>query len=414
MVNFDWKTLKELEGKYGDSFYILNLETFKNNYNEFLQAFRSIYPKTNIAYSYKTNYIPKLCQCVNSWGGYAEVVSGMEYELAVKLGVSPEKIIFNGPYKKEEELKKAFLNGSIVNLDSSYEISYIEKLDGEINELQGRVGLRCNFDIGEQDPSRFGFDVESDEYISAIRTLKNLRNFKLIGLHCHYSTRKRSIESFTLRTKKMIEIFSKYFEDEILEYIDIGGGFFGKMPSTLKEQFNTKIPDYREYASAIAIHLADSFKGEYLPELILEPGTAITADIMQFVAKVIDIKKIHSRKFALVSGNIYNIKPTLNDKNLPIDIISEDIENGGEPGPFDIVGNTCRENDCLFSGYSGKIKKGDFVIFCNVGAYTIVLKPPFIHPSPFILTYNKDSGSFDTIKNQETFSDIFSSYEFSE
>jgi diaminopimelate decarboxylase len=411
LIKFDWSLLHKLEEKYGDSFYLLDLASFKNNYYKLLNAFRSIYPRTNIAYSYKTNYIPKLCQLVNSWGGYAEVVSGMEYELALKVGVSPEAIIFNGPYKTEENLRKAFLNGSIVNLDSMYEVSIVRKIDNELDQINGKIGLRCNFDIGEEKISRFGFDVESKEFVSLFKILQKLKNFKLVGLHCHYSTVHRSIESFTLRTQKMIQLALKYFGKDYPEFIDIGGGFFGEMPPDLKRQFNCYISDYNEYATAVATPFTNSFKGEKSPELILEPGTAITGDIMKFVAKVIDIKQIRSRKVALVSGNIYNIKPTLNDKNLPITIVSRD-EKEPDEGPIDIVGNTCMEKDCLFSNYKGKIKKGDFILFDNVGAYTVVLKPSFIHFSPFILTYDEDSKNFEIIKNKETFSDIFSTYEF--
>ena len=65
----------ELQKKYGESFYILDSSKFLSNYKELKKAFASIYPNFNIAYSYKTNYIPHLCNLVNRMGGYAEIVS---------------------------------------------------------------------------------------------------------------------------------------------------------------------------------------------------------------------------------------------------------------------------------------------------------------------------------------------------
>lgn len=412
MLNLNWSLLNKLENEYGESFYILNLEAFRNNYNEFLEAFRGEYSKTNIAYSYKTNYIPKLCQCVNSSGGYSEVVSGMEYDLALRLGVSPKDIIFNGPYKTKEDIRKAVSEGATVNLDSSCEVSILKEIDNEIKKIKGRIGLRCNFDIGEDKISRFGFDVEGNEFKSAFKIINELKNFKVSGLHCHYSTIERSIESFSLRTRKMIEIALEYFKEEYPEFIDMGGGFFSKMPSELKKQFNSYIPTFKEYSLAVGKPFNDYFKSRKSPELIIEPGTALTADIMKFVCKVIDIKRMGFRKIALVSGNLYNIKPTLNNKNLPVNVISKEINADREEGPFDIVGNTCRENDCLFPNFKGSLKEGDFLVFENVGAYTIVLKPPFIHPSPFILSYESKKDDFTVIKKKETVSDIFSTYEF--
>lgn len=82
-------TVCKLMEKYGDAFYILDTEQFKVNFSELKKAFTDIYSNFNIAYSYKTNYTPKLCGIVNELGGYAEVVSDMELEIALKVGVEP-------------------------------------------------------------------------------------------------------------------------------------------------------------------------------------------------------------------------------------------------------------------------------------------------------------------------------------
>lgn len=90
-----------LRKEYGDAFYLLDSEQFRNNFLELRDAFRSIYPNFNIAYSYKTNYTPKFCKIVNELGGYAEVVSEMELEIALRVGVEPNRIIWNGPIKMQ-------------------------------------------------------------------------------------------------------------------------------------------------------------------------------------------------------------------------------------------------------------------------------------------------------------------------
>ena len=68
-----------LEKEYGSPLYIFHAGEFKKNYMDLLETFRKIYPKYNIAYSYKTNYTPKICKLVKELGGLAEVVSEMEY-----------------------------------------------------------------------------------------------------------------------------------------------------------------------------------------------------------------------------------------------------------------------------------------------------------------------------------------------
>ena len=93
--------LKKIGKQYGETYYILDTEQFRKNFLELRGEFQKIYKKSNIAYSYKTNYTPRLCSIVNELGGYAEVVSDMECEIAKRIGVKPDHIAFNGPYKNK-------------------------------------------------------------------------------------------------------------------------------------------------------------------------------------------------------------------------------------------------------------------------------------------------------------------------
>ncbi|GAK56886.1 Orn/DAP/Arg decarboxylase 2 [Candidatus Vecturithrix granuli] len=413
-MNISWQLLHTLEQTYGDSYYLLHLDAFEANYKEFLEAFRADYPNSNIAYSYKTNYIPKLCQLVNTMGGYAEVVSSMEYDLAVHIGVPSQRIIFNGPYKSEFDLERALLAGSIVNLDSFYEVAMVEAIARRAPGQILTVGLRCNVDLGIENVSRFGFDTSGQMLESAFRTLRRVKNCRVAGLHCHLLTPTRSAESYAFLVKKMLEIAAGLFEDAPPQFIDVGGGFFSKMIPALRKQFPFAIPTFQEYAQAISPLFANTFPGGLGPELLLEPGIAITADTMQFVAKVIDIKTVRSRVIALLSGSIYNIKPTKNTRNLPIRVFhnNDDIKSRYADGIIDLVGYTCMEDDCLYTGYQGHLSVGDYVVFDNVGAYTIVLKPPFISPCPPIISYDANLKDVTVIRHQEKFSHIFSTYVF--
>ena len=97
--------ISDLRKEYGDAFYLLDSKQFRSNYTELKNAFSSIYSNFNIAYSYKTNYTPRLCKIVNELGGYAEVVSEMEAALAMRIGVKENRIIWNGPIKNKEKLE---------------------------------------------------------------------------------------------------------------------------------------------------------------------------------------------------------------------------------------------------------------------------------------------------------------------
>jgi len=407
--------LEGLASTYGESFYLLDSKKFEKNYDEFLGAFRDLYPKTFIAYSYKTNYIPKLCALIDRKGGYAEVVSEMEFDLAIKLGVSPQKIIFNGPYKNEETIKKCLLGGGIVNLDSFYEIDIVEKIAQDNPEINMSIGIRCNFDIGDSVPSRFGFDIDREDFYHAFDGLKRIDNISIKGLHCHFPN--RNIESYIIRVDKMLHLSNQLFSSPP-EFINLGGGFAGKMNESLKKQFKYKVPKYQEYAETIAAKFQNFYQDldeSEKPKLLLEPGTALVADTMKIVVKVTDIKTIRNKIIATVSGSKYNIIPTsAGGINLPITVYqkSEKDRYYEEYDPVDIAGYTCMENDYLYRGYKGSLKIGDYIVFDNVGSYSIVLKPPFILPNCAIIEYNAKKKSYEIIKRREEIEDIFRTFNF--
>lgn len=406
--------LEDISRKYGESFYLLDSKQFEDNFEELQKSFRDIYPNTYIAYSYKTNYTPKLCKLVNKHGGYAEVVSDMEYKLARKVGVKPQNIIFNGPYKNEDAVEKLLIDGGTVNIDSNYELEVVRKIAENHPNKIVTVGIRCNFDINDSVISRFGFDVDGEDFINALNSLRQISNINIQGLHCHFATRR--LETFYTRAEKMLELTNKYF-DETPDYIGLGGGLFGKMNRSLSDQFSTLVPSYSEYAAVVAGQFRDFYQNKEIskqPKLVIEPGSAIVGDVMKFVAQVINIKDIRGKKIATVSGSIYNVNPTLNQKNLPITIYhnKNNINAQQDYVNLDFGGYTCIESDYLYKGYTGQLAIGDYVVFENVGSYSIVLKPPFILPNFAIIDYNSQINSVELIKRRENPEDIFMTFEF--
>lgn len=395
--------IKDLRNEYGDAFYLLDSEQFKKNYLELKNAFSEIYSNFNIAYSYKTNYTPKLCKIVNELGGYAEVVSEMEAELAIKCGVKPENIIWNGPIKNPEKLKEYLHMGVNVNIDSIGEAEYIQKLADDTDKTLN-VGIRCNYDVKDGVLSRFGFDVDSEEFKKVLDIVTYTKNIHFVNFQCHFA--KRQVEYWPERAKGMIALLDKI--GIIPERIDIGGGIFGKMPDCLKEQFSSEIPGYEEYAKAAATVFAEFFNDKKIkPELIIEPGSALVGDCMKFVGTVKSIKNVRGKYIASVLGSQKNISMT--GVNPPMEVIHmgktlKDYKN------LDIVGFTCIEGDVLYKNYDGRIALDDVIVIGNCGSYSLVMKPPFILPNFPVLDICGEK--VEVIKRAETFEDIFHTFNF--
>lgn len=403
----DREHLKELTGKFGNAFYLLDSRQFGNNYTELKKAFTDIYPEFNIAYSYKTNYTPALCKIVDVMGGYAEVVSDMEMEIALRIGVKPEKIIWNGPYKNYGKVEELLLLGGTVNLDSIYEEELLRQIAERHPDHKLNVGIRVNFDIDDGNVSRFGFDVDGGDFKRILNFVRNTQNLYLIGIQCHFATRR--LDTWRPRAEGMLALLDRL--NIVPEHIDLGGGLFGKMDDSLKEQFDSYIPSYREYAEAVAPLFAEHFANrEDKPTLLIEPGSALAGDCMKFVSKVVNIKDVRGKAIATLLGSIYNINPTLNKKNPPIRVIAMGENKQRDYEDLDFGGFTCIESDYLYRHYKGKLAKGDFVVFGNVGSYSVVLKPPFILPNFPVIDIS--CGSAQVIKRGEVFDDLFHTFKF--
>ena len=360
---------------------------------------KRIYSNYKVSYSYKTNYTPYICQLVKKLGGYAEVVSDMEYKLAKKIGYSNYEIVYNGP-AKGECLEEHVLNDGILNIDNYQEAQRVVTISKKCSK-QLRVGLRINLNLNDKFISRFG--LEGEELDETVKLLKS-NNIKIVGLHCHIS-RNRDIDSWEQRANIMVAMADKYI-DGVPEYISLGSGMFADMDIDLKKQFSN-VPTYDEYAERTLSVFAKHYQGKEQPVVFTEPGTTVVARYLSFYTKVLNIRSIRGRNIATTDGCYEQLGEICQLKKLPVRINSD----GKHYDKIDIMGYTCLEQDLMYEGYQGKINIGDIIKFENVGGYSIVFKPQFIKPNcPMYV--KKENDNYLEIMRAETFDDVFDKFKF--
>ncbi len=400
--------IKFLADLYGDSFYIFNSRRFKKNYEMIKESFVDCYSHFNIAYSYKTNYLPKCCEIVNDLDGYAEVVSEMELEIARRCGVSYDRIIWNGPIKNAKVLLEFLDLGGIPNIDNYEEWKTISLFANENPQNIIRVGIRCNFDIGDGVLSRFGLDIAGDDFRKVLLEIKETTNVQLYSIQCHFANRRP--EFWRSRTEGMIRIYNSLADEYGIhpERIDLGGGLSGEMAEDFAAQIGQSGVKIGDYLKNSALIIEKRFRNyEKKPELVIEPGTAIVADTMQLVCQVKNIRSICGKWIATVSGSQKNI--SMQGINPPIQVLNF-LDDGYYYDGIDIAGYTCIESDYLYRGYKGKLSVGDFVIIDYCGSYSLVNKPPFIEPNIPILDIGSSIENARLLKRRETLNDIFMTY----
>lgn len=392
---------KELKTPY----YMFYADEFIKNYKDLENSMKAIYENYQIAYSFKTNYTPAVCSLVKSLGGYAEVVSDMEYSLALKIGYAPQKVVYNGP-GKGSMLEHCLLNGGLLNIDNFRELEQVCSIAENNPDKKLEIGIRVNFDIGNGLHSRFGLDSENGDFQNALSIVDKIQNLQVRGLHFHIS-RARGLESWKNRIIGMLKLVEKHSLYN-LQYIDLGSGMYGKLDPELQEQFGDT-PSFDDYANVVACEMQKFYSDKLIkPMLITEPGTTIVSKYFHVFMKVLDIKEIRGKNFALLDGSFHNVGEICGLKKVPMKVIN--VNNDKNYQDVDFVGYTCLEQDVIYSGYNGNLGIGDTVEIYNVGGYSIVDKPPFIHPDIPIYMLLKDNVR--CIKREQTLEDIFAPYEF--
>ena len=285
--------------------FILEEEEFKTSIGKFYSALRKNFSDPIIGYSVKTNSLPYCLNLAYHCGTYAEVVSSDEYELAHLCGFDDPHIIYNGPMKSKETFLKAVANHAIVNIETKRELEWLKCLP---IDKDYKIGLRLNLNIshispddadGENDNSRFGFSDETDEFANALSYISTLKNIRLAGIHIHRTSHSRSVRFYRNSIAFACETIIKY--QLALDYIDIGGGFFGIFPNK---------PSFQEYSDSF-LEVLRHYELESL-RVIIEPGNAIVASSFQFLCEVIDVKHVeNNRWFITTNGSRNEIQTTL-------------------------------------------------------------------------------------------------------
>ena len=414
-MTITYNQIQMLASRYGSPFYRIDRARFENNFAALSGAFESRYSPFVLAYSYKTNYIPYLCRIIRDKGGWAEVVSRMEYDLALKVGCDPSRIIFNGPVKGREDIELALSGGSIVNLDSDSEIEAVLAFARAAASRPVCVGLRLNIGLSDEagvshiqnslKVGRFGFDPLAIEAVR--RRLAAAGNIRGVSLHGHTSTTDRSIWCFETIARTLVHTAQRWFSDSV-EMINIGGGMFG---TVAPEHRWCDVPSFDDYAQAVCGVLNQSeWVRHKKPALVIEPGVAMAANVLSFITQVVSVKQVRDKTFVTVDGSAFNAKPTFHSRNLPHRFLSADGTSAAVR-TFDVVGATCMEKDILLHDISAPLPMpGDYLKIDNVGAYTVVMTPPFINPAPAILA--QDGDTIQCVRRRQTLDDIFMGYEF--
>lgn len=398
---------EDLLWEYGSPLFVLSEKTIRRNYQRLHQAFATRLPRVQLAWSYKTNYLDAVCRVFHQEGAWAEVVSGFEFEKALHNGVPGDKIIFNGPDKIREELRKAIACRSLIHIDHFDELYTLNELAAETGQ-RPQVAIRVNMDTGIYPLwDRFGFNYENGQAWDALVRIMRTGKMDLLGLHCHIGTFMLSAQAYAIAAEKLTALAVQLKEkfSHTIRYIDLGGGFASK--NTLKGSYLNGAdmsPGFDEYAEAISkVLLNGPFSNEEFPLLILETGRALIDDAGYLLGTVIANKRSATGRRNLVVDFGVNTLFTAfwyDHALLPVQSKSTYTEECTVYGPLCMNIDVIRERISL-----PLMKPGDRIAALHTGAYNMTQWMQFITLRPNIVMIDTRS-EVHLIRKKETLETI--------
>ena len=279
--------------------WVADVERFSSNLRAFAAAWRAEWPRTQVAYSYKTNRLVDFLHAAEQAGAGAEVACEVEYELAIAVvETDPRKIVVDGPAKPDALLARAGAGGALVLADS------IAELERAAAAGVARIGLRVALESFTGAVTRFG--IAPGEIAAAARAAEAL-GLTVAALSTHLvSTDFDHVSGRVVvnwprpaaehaRAAALLADLARSLKaiGHAVATIDLGGGF-------------PPAPALADHARSVAAALRT---GGFDGTLLLEPGRAVVADAVDLVFTVVAVKTLADGSRCLVCDAGTNFLP---------------------------------------------------------------------------------------------------------
>jgi diaminopimelate decarboxylase len=354
--------------------------------------------ETEIFYSYKTNYLPALCQWLADADVGAEITSPFEWQLASTMHEAAN-VVVNGLGKCADGLLERIVDDHacaprLVNLETDTEIDVVSRRAPDAMPL--RVGLRIAVPgSGEfgRDPSerrslgddKFGWSVHGPAVIQAAQRLREgSPAVRLEALHLHFGSQIVDPKRYDLVLRQVIGLLKRLRKVGItITTLDLGGGIAsglvtkrrtGPLFSLLKlagitiparEQRN---PDLDGFAAVINTH-TDQLAQLGVVRLLFEPGRFLAEPSMLAVAQAVATRGDGRRRHTVLNLGTNSLKCWRSNETRPM---SFDRLGDAPAETVELVGPLCHRSDTFgVVTTPGPILVGSLVCFDAVGAYTL-------------------------------------------
>lgn len=357
---------------YGTPSYIYCPSIIDNQLHALQGALTGVAAKgktTLIAYACKANSNIAILNHLARQGCGCDVVSGGELDRALASGIDPQRIVFSGVGKTDEEIRSAIKTSIYqINVESLPELKRIIALSNDM-QTETCVAFRMNPDVeaGTHEKITTGksdnkFGMLRDDIKVAFELCRNAVFVKPVGISMHIGSQLTALEPY----KKAFAIMADFVQElrdrgHGIDRLDIGGG--------LGVIYDNETPvDPAAYAALIKDIIAPLDT-----HIVLEPGRFLTANAGILLSRVIYEKTSEQRRYLILDTGMNDLmRPALYDAYHAISPVT--IDENREQHLYDVVGPVCETGDTFAKKRMlQETRDGELVALQSAGAYGAVM-----------------------------------------
>lgn len=322
-----------------------------------------------VAYAVKANTAGSVVRTLAREGAGADVVSAAELEVALAVGVEPERIVMSGVAKSDAELDRAIAAGiHAIQLESVEEIPRVAARARAAGK-RARISLRINPGIEidshahvatGHDEAKFG--IVQEDLAHAWELIDGQPDtLAAVGVSTHVGSMLATPGPYLESAQVVCDrARARLDAGHSLDFVDFGGGFaidYGEGPVEPPADF---------VRAALGLLARERLAGL---ELIVEPGRALVAPHGVLVARVLSGKVSGARRWAMLDAGMNDlIRPALYQAVHRV----EPLERPPGGTRWRVVGPVCESADDFGAHALGDSLPAGVVIR-DAGAYGFVM-----------------------------------------
>ena len=341
---------------------IVDLQLIK----EYYLRMRKACPYASIYFALKACPLNEIATMLYSMDSNFDIASRYELDQVLALGVSPTRIFYGNPIKKEEDVAYFWSKGvTTFASDCENDVRKIARVAPGANVFF-RVLLPASNSADWPLSRKFG--CHSSMVLSLIELAKSLQ-LNPIGLSFHVGSQQRDVTVWDTALAMCANIFSK--ASCKLSLIDMGGG--------LPARYTYKTMSLEEYGSIIGSYIEKYFPdASTRPRFVMEPGRSLVADSGVLASTVVEVANKGGdedyRWVFLDTGKFNGMIETIDESIRYSSVCSCDMNCTEPTKPVVLAGPTCDSMDIMYEKEKYplpvNLKAGDRIYFLAAGAYT--------------------------------------------